>query len=164
MIINGTIHKYGDNINTDVIIPARYANIVDCHELAKYCMEDLDKEFIKKVAVGDILVGGYNFGCGSSREIAPIAISYSGIAVVIAKSFARIFFRNAINIGLYVIESAELVDSLIDGEHLEMAINDGEIINISSGRKFNINQNISICNDIISHGGLVNYINNVKLK
>ena len=116
MKAQGFVHKYGDNVDTDVIIPARYLNTADHKELANHCMEDIDKDFVAKVKEGDIMVGGWNFGCGSSREHAPIAIKASGISCIIAKSFARIFYRNAINIGLAIIESEEVAQSLENGD------------------------------------------------
>lgn len=120
MINKGNAIKYGDNVDTDVIIPARYLNTSDPKELAVHCMEDLDKDFTSKVKDGDIIIGGFNFGCGSSREHAPIAIKASGISLVIAKSFARIFYRNAINIGLAIIECPEAVDRISDGDEVEV--------------------------------------------
>ena len=116
MRFDGTVIKYGDNVDTDVIIPARYLNTIDKKELASHCMEDLDKTFITRVKAGDIMVAGNNFGCGSSREHAPIAIKESGIALVIAKSFARIFYRNSINIGLAIMECPEAVDGISEGD------------------------------------------------
>ena len=112
MIFNGKAIKYGDNVDTDVIIPARYLNTIDKKELASHCMEDIDKNFVNKVQVGDIMIAGYNFGCGSSREHAPIAIKESGISLVIARSFARIFYRNSINIGLAILECPEAADAI----------------------------------------------------
>lgn len=122
MKVNGKSIKYGDNIDTDVIIPARYLNTSDHQELAKHCMEDIDKEFINKVEKGDIIVAGNNFGCGSSREHAPVAIKASGISCVVAKSFARIFYRNSINIGLPILECEE-ADKIADGDKLEIDFN-----------------------------------------
>ena len=123
MNAKGLVHKYGDNIDTDVIIPARYLNTADHKELASHCMEDIDKEFVNKVKVGDIIVGGANFGCGSSREHAPIAIKSSGISCVIAKTFARIFFRNSINIGLAILECPEASEKIENGD--EVAVPSG---------------------------------------
>ena len=119
MIFNGKAIKYGDNVDTDVIIPARYLNTIDKKELASHCMEDIDKDFVNKVQVGDVMVAGYNFGCGSSREHAPIAIQASGISLVIARSFARIFYRNSINIGLAILECDEAVDGISEVDKVE---------------------------------------------
>jgi len=135
----GDVIKYGDNVDTDVIIPARYLNTSDHAELAKHCMEDLDKTFVSRVKKGDIMVGGFNFGCGSSREHAPIAIKASGISCVVAKSFARIFYRNAINIGLPIVECPECVDETNEGDRLEIDLEKGEIINHTSGKKYKTN-------------------------
>ena len=127
MKANGKVIKYGDNIDTDVIIPARYLNTTDHKELASHCMEDIDKEFVNKVKDGDIMVGGANFGCGSSREHAPIAIKASGISCVIAKDFARIFYRNAINIGLPILECAEASEDIDEGNEVEVDFDTGVI-------------------------------------
>ena len=121
-MVTGTVHRYGDNVDTDVIIPARHLNTANHKELAAHCMEDIDAEFTKKVKEGDIMVGGFNFGCGSSREHAPIAIKESGISVVIAKTFARIFYRNAINIGLPILESEEAVNGIDAGDDCNLII------------------------------------------
>ena len=129
MKANGKVIKYGDNIDTDVIIPARYLNTTDHKELASHCMEDIDKEFVNKVKDGDIMVGGANFGCGSSREHAPIAIKASGISCVIAKDFARIFYRNAINIGLPILECAEASEDIDEGNEVEVDFDTGVITN-----------------------------------
>ncbi len=129
MILKGNVIKYGDNIDTDVIIPARYLNTSDGKELAKHCMEDIDKTFVEKVKPGDIMVAGNNFGCGSSREHAPLAIKESGISVVVAKSFARIFYRNAINIGLPIIESDAVIN---EGDEVEIDVDKGEIKNLTT--------------------------------
>ena len=128
MKAQGFVHKYNDNVDTDVIIPARYLNTADHKELASHCMEDIDKDFVKKVKEGDIMVGGWNFGCGSSREHAPIAIKASGISCIIAKSFARIFYRNAINIGLAIIESEEIASQIEAGD--EVAIDFGSTLRL----------------------------------
>ena len=127
MLFNGKAIKYGDNVDTDVIIPARYLNTIDKKELASHCMEDIDKDFVKKVRPGDIMVAGNNFGCGSSREHAPIAIKESGISLVIAKSFARIFYRNSINIGLAILECDAAVDAIKDGDEVEADLDNGVI-------------------------------------
>ena len=131
MKANGKVIKYGDNIDTDVIIPARYLNTTDHKELASHCMEDIDKEFVNKVKDGDIMVGGANFGCGSSREHAPIAIKASGISCVIAKDFARIFYRNAINIGLPILECAEASEDIDEGNEVEVDFDTGVITNVT---------------------------------
>ena len=136
MINKGNAIKYGDNVDTDVIIPARYLNTSDPKELAVHCMEDLDKDFTSKVKDGDIIIGGFNFGCGSSREHAPIAIKASGISLVIAKSFARIFYRNAINIGLAIIECPEAVDRISDGDEVEVDLDTGVITDKTTGETF----------------------------
>ena len=131
MKANGRVHKYGDNIDTDVIIPARHLNTANHKELASHCMEDIDTEFVHKVKDGDIMVGGWNFGCGSSREHAPIAIKESGISCVIAKTFARIFYRNAINIGLAILECEEASDKIQDGDEVAIDFDTGIITNVT---------------------------------
>jgi 3-isopropylmalate/(R)-2-methylmalate dehydratase small subunit len=151
---NGTIHKYGDNIDTDVIIPARYLNTSDPAELKLHCMEDIDAGFIKKVQSGDIIVGGRNFGCGSSREHAPLAIKAAGVSCVIAESFARIFYRNAINIGLPIIESAEAAQALCNGDTVEIDFDKGEIK--SGGKAFTVPPFPAFIQEIIASGGLLN--------
>lgn len=161
-MIKGKAHRYGDNIDTDVIIPARYLNTSDHAELAKHCMEDLDPEFTKKIAKGDIIVGGYNFGCGSSREHAPIAIRASGISMVIAKSFARIFYRNAINTGLPIIESPEAVEGIQDGDEISVNLETGEIHNISQGVSYQGLPFPDFIKGIIKTGGLLNYLKEEK--
>ena len=135
-MINGKSWKYGDNVNTDEIIPARYLNTTDVKELASHCMEDIDPEFVNKAGEGDIIVAGDNFGCGSSREHAPISIKTFGISCVIAKSFARIFFRNAINIGLPIFESEEASSELSDGDEVEVDINSSKITNLTTNKEF----------------------------
>src|SRR4030066_1613852 len=135
-MLKGKVHKYGANLDTDVIIPARYLSLSEPAELAKHCMEDIDKEFIKRVKPGDIMVATTNFGCGSSREHAPLAIKASGISCIIAKSFARIFFRNAINIGLPLLESEEAVNNIKAGDTLEVDLEKGVIKNITNGKTF----------------------------
>ena len=160
MIAHGKVHKYGDNIDTDVIIPARYLNTANHAELASHCMEDIDKSFVGRVSKGDIMVGGSNFGCGSSREHAPIAIKESGISVVIAKTFARIFYRNAINIGLAILEceeASERVDSLDD---VEVNFDTGVIINHTKGESYQAQPFPEFIQDIIQKGGLLNSIRN----
>ena len=158
MNANGKVHKYGDNVDTDVIIPARYLNTADHKELAAHCMEDIDKDFVKKVEVGDIMIAGSNFGCGSSREHAPIAIKESGISLVIAKSFARIFYRNSINIGLAILECPEASESIKEGDKIEADLDNGIIYNITTGQSFKTNPFPEFIQKIISCGGLVESI------
>lgn len=158
MIFNGKVLKYGDNVDTDVIIPARYLNTIDKKELASHCMEDIDKEFTKKVRAGDIMVAGYNFGCGSSREHAPIAIKESGVSVVIARSFARIFYRNSINIGLAIVECPEAVDGIESGDEVEANLDDGVIVNKTTGKSFKTQPFPAFIQKIIQNGGLVQSI------
>ena len=155
MIFNGKAIKYGDNVDTDVIIPARYLNTSDHKELASHCMEDIDKDFTKKVEVGDLMVAGYNFGCGSSREHAPIAIKASGISLVIARSFARIFYRNAINIGLAIVECDEAVDGISEGDKVEADLDNGVIYNRTTGKSFQTQPFPAFIQKIIANGGLV---------
>ena len=156
--VTGKIHKYGDNIDTDVIIPARHLNTSNPEELKLHCMEDIDKEFIHKVKDGDVIVGGKNFGCGSSREHAPIAIKASGVSCVIAESFARIFYRNAINIGLPIIESETAAKALQDGHTVEIDFNKGEIK--SNGGVFSVPAFPQFIQRIITAGGLMKSIDN----
>lgn len=158
MKISGLAHKYGDNVNTDVIIPARYCNTIDPLQLAAHCLEDLDPEFVNKVKPGDILVGGSNFGCGSSREVAPLAIKHSGISCVVALSFARIFYRNAVNIGLPVIECPGLVENSSPGHEVEINLEQGIIVNRTTGKAYPFPKADGVIGDIISSGGLVNYV------
>ena len=155
MNFQGKAIKYGDNVDTDVIIPARYLNTSDKKELASHCMEDIDKEFKNKVQNGDIMIAGYNFGCGSSREHAPIAIKESGIALVIAKSFARIFYRNAINIGLAIVESEEASDGIKNGDIVEADLDNGVIYNKTTGQSFAVQPFPAFIQKIIQNGGLV---------
>ena len=156
-MLKGKVHKYGADVNTDVIIPARYLNIYDPVELAKHCMEDIDEDFLKKVEPGDIIMATTNFGCGSSREHAPMAIKAVGISCVIAKSFARIFFRNAINIGLPLLECDEAVDSTESGDVLEIDLSRGEIKNITKKLTFTASPYPDFMAEIISSGGLIEY-------
>ncbi|HEY51470.1 MAG TPA: 3-isopropylmalate dehydratase small subunit [Dehalococcoidia bacterium] len=156
-MLKGKVHKYGADVNTDVIIPARYLNIYDPMELAKHCMEDIDEDFLKRVEPGDIIMATTNFGCGSSREHAPMAIKAAGISCVIAKSFARIFFRNAINIGLPLLECEEAVDNTEAGDVLEVDLSKGEIKNITRGRTFTASPYPDFMAEIISSGGLIEY-------
>ena len=155
MVFNGKAIVYGDNVDTDVIIPARYLNTSDKKELASHCMEDLDKTFTSRVQAGDIMVAGYNFGCGSSREHAPIAIKESGISLVIARSFARIFYRNSINIGLAIIECDEAVDGIREGDKIEADLDNGVIYNRTSGQSFKTQPFPEFIQKIIANGGLV---------
>ncbi len=156
-MLKGKVHKYGADVNTDVIIPARYLNIYDPVELAKHCMEDIDEDFLKKVEPGDIIMATTNFGCGSSREHAPMAIKAVGISCVIAKNFARIFFRNAINIGLPLLECDEAVDNTESGDVLEIDLSRGEIKNITKKLTFTASPYPDFMAEIISSGGLIEY-------
>ncbi len=158
MNVNGRVHKYGDNVDTDVIIPARYLNTSDHKELAAHCMEDIDAEFTKKVAAGDIMVGGANFGCGSSREHAPIAIKHSGISCVIAKTFARIFFRNAINIGLAILECPEASERIDGGDEVTVDFDTGIITNVTKNETYQAEPFPEFIKDIIRADGLMNSI------
>ncbi len=160
MNAHGKVHRYGDNIDTDVIIPARYLNTADHKELASHCMEDIDKEFTKKVSEGDIIAAGANFGCGSSREHAPIAIKASGISCVIASTFARIFYRNAINIGLPILECKEAAENIEDGDELDIDFDTGVITNLTKGRTYKAEPFPDFIKEIISAGGLLNSIKN----
>lgn len=156
-MLKGKVHKYGENIDTDVIIPARYLNMVEPNDLAAHCMEDIDKDFLKKVKPGDIIVATTNFGCGSSREHAPIALKASGISVVIAKTFARIFFRNAINTGLPLLESEEAVDDIKAGDSVEVDLAKGTIKNLRSGKTFTAKPYPDFMAELIAAGGLIEY-------
>ena len=158
MEICGKVFKYGDNVDTDVIIPARYLNTADANELAKHCMEDIDASFVSKVAPGDIMVAGRNFGCGSSREHAPLAIKASGISCVIASTFARIFYRNAINIGLPIMECPNAVDSIAAGDQLSVDLSSGTITDITSGKTFKAEPFPPFMQDLIAAGGLAAYM------
>lgn len=153
----GTSWKYNDNVDTDVIIPARYLNTSDSKELASHCMEDIDLTFAKEVKQGDIMVAGENFGCGSSREHAPIAIKESGISVIIAKSFARIFFRNAINIGLPILEHPQLPDETDKGDELEIDLSTGIVKNLTKNKQYQCAAFPEAIQNLINQGGLVNY-------
>lgn len=157
-ILTGKAHKYGSNINTDEIIPARYLNTSDPNELAKHCLEDLDSNFVQKLNPGDFIVAGTNFGCGSSREHAPLCIKAAGVSGVIAKSFARIFFRNAINIGLPILESEVAVEDIKDGDLLEVDLSKGEIHNITRKKTYKAQPFPDFMQEIILKGGLLNYI------
>ncbi len=155
MKFEGTAHRYGRDVDTDVIIPARYLNTSDPAELAKHCMEDLDAGFVGKVQPGDILVAEENFGCGSSREHAPISIKAAGVSVVIAKSFARIFYRNAINTGLPILESPEAVDGIGDGDKVSVDADAGTITNETTGATFQAQPFPDFVKNIIEQGGLI---------
>ena len=155
----GTVFKYGDNVDTDVIIPARYLNSSDPAELAAHCMEDIDKEFIHKVSKGDIIVATKNFGCGSSREHAPIAIKAAGVSCVIAETFARIFYRNAINIGLPIIECPEAAKDINEGDTVEIDFDTGVITDVTKGTSYKGQAFPEFMQKIIAADGLVNYIN-----
>ena len=157
-MISGTVHRYGDNIDTDVIIPARYLNAPSPEELAKHCMEDIDESFVGKVRKGDIMVGGWNFGCGSSREHAPVAIEASGIACVIAASFARIFYRNAINIGFPILECPEAAMAIRDGDRVTVDLDTGVIVDETTGERFRAAAFPPFIRGIIEHGGLLPYL------
>ncbi|MBU4449801.1 MAG: 3-isopropylmalate dehydratase small subunit [Actinobacteria bacterium] len=157
MIIKEKVIKYGNNVDTDVIIPARYLNTSREDELAAHCFEDLDENFKEKLKARKIIVAGDNFGCGSSREHAPISIKASGVKLIIAKTFARIFFRNAINIGLAVIPSVEASENINDGDELEVNLDKGEIKDINTGKTFAINPVPEFIREIISSGGYINY-------
>ena len=158
MKFTGKVIKYGDNVDTDVIIPARYLNTSDHKELAFHCMEDIDKDFTKNVKCGDIMVGGANFGCGSSREHAPIAIKNSGISCVIAKTFARIFFRNSINIGLAILECPEASERIEGGDNVEVDFDTGVITNITKNEKYQAEPFPDFVKEIIKADGLMNSI------
>lgn len=155
MKAHGKVHKYGDNVDTDVIIPARHLNTSDHKELASHCMEDINTEFVKKVKQGDIMVGGENFGCGSSREHAPIAIKASGIDCVIAKTFARIFYRNAINIGLPILECPEASEKIQDGDKVSIDFDSGVITNETKGETYQALPFPDFIKDIMAKGGLI---------
>ncbi|MHB1153691.1 MAG: 3-isopropylmalate dehydratase small subunit [Eubacteriales bacterium] len=155
MNVTGKTIKYGNNIDTDVIIPARYLNTTDVAELASHCMEDIDKDFVKRVRPGDIMVAGTNFGCGSSREHAPIAIKASGISCVIASDFARIFYRNAINIGLPIVECREAADGIENGDTLEVDFDEGRLTNLTKNMVYKINPFPPFLQNIILAGGLL---------
>lgn len=155
LVFEGRAFKFGDNIDTDVIIPARYLNTLDPGELAAHCMEDADDGFVKKVKKGDILVAGENFGCGSSREHAPIAIKASGISCVIASSFARIFYRNAINIGLPILESKEAASGISEGNIVSVDLNTGSITDKTTGKSYRSEPFPQFMQNIIQAGGLV---------
>lgn len=155
MNTKGKVFKYPDNVDTDVIIPARYLNTSDAQELAKHCMEDIDREFVAKVAPGDVIVAGWNFGCGSSREHAPLVIKTCGTGCVIAKSFARIFYRNAINIGLPILECPEAADAILDGDEVSIDFDTGVITDVTTGKSYQAQPFPEFIQKIISAGGLL---------
>ena len=157
MNAHGIVHKYGDHVDTDVIIPARYLNTTDPAELAAHCMEDLDSDFKRKSETSRIIVAGRNFGCGSSREHAPIAIKASGIQLVIADSFARIFYRNAFNMGLLLLEIGDDVNKIKDGDKLEVSPEEGVIKNLTTGETIKVPPLSPVMQNLIDKGGLVNY-------
>jgi 3-isopropylmalate/(R)-2-methylmalate dehydratase small subunit len=157
MPLHGHVHKYGADVNTDLIIPARYLNTSDPQELAQHCMEDEDPEFVRRVRPGDVIVADTNFGCGSSREHAPIALKASGVSCVIAKSFARIFYRNAINLALPVLECAEAVDGSESGDELEVDLESGAIHNLTRGTTFRAKPFPDFMLELLQAGGLVEY-------
>ena len=155
MNTKGKVFKYPDNVDTDVIIPARYLNTSDAQELAKHCMEDIDTEFVKNVHKGDVMVAGWNFGCGSSREHAPLVIKTCGTGCVIAKSFARIFYRNAINIGLAILECPEAADGVSAGDEVEVDFDTGVITDVTTGKTYQAQPFPEFIQNIISAGGLL---------
>lgn len=157
MNADGKVFKYGENVDTDVIIPARYLNVSDGNELAKYCMIDIDKDFVNNVNKGDIIVAGKNFGCGSSREHAPLAIKCAGISCVIAPSFARIFYRNSINIGLPIMECAEAAEEIKAGDEVAVDFSTGEIVDKTTGKTYKAEPFPEFMQRIIASGGLVKY-------
>ncbi|MGN1135526.1 MAG: 3-isopropylmalate dehydratase small subunit [Oscillospiraceae bacterium] len=158
MKASGYVHKYGDNVDTDVIIPARYLNSPDAKELAQHCMEDIDKDFVKNVKQGDIIVAAENFGCGSSREHAPISIKASGVSCVIASTFARIFYRNAINVGLPILECKEASQKIKKGDKVEIDFDTGTITNVTKGETYRAEPFPEFIQNIINKGGLLNSI------
>ena len=160
MNAKGFVHTYPDNVDTDVIIPARYLNTPDAKELAAHCMEDIDADFTKRMKEGDIMVAGWNFGCGSSREHAPLAIKTAGVSCVIAKSFARIFYRNAINIGLPILECEEASNAIAAGDEVSIDFDTGVIQDITTGASFQVEPFPPFIQEIISKGGLMNSIKN----
>lgn len=157
-VLEGKVWRYGDNIDTDVIIPARYLNTFDPKELAKHCMVDIDKDFAQKVKAGDIMVGGKNFGCGSSREHAPVAIKACGVPVIIAASFARIFYRNGINVGLPLMEIGDNVERIHAGDKLSVDLSSGKIRDITTGETFQATPLPGFIRDIAKAGGLIQYV------
>jgi len=162
MTLEGKVWRYGDNIDTDVIIPARYLNSFDPKELASHCMVDIDETFAQNVVEGDIMVGGKNFGCGSSREHAPIAIKAAGVPVIVAANFARIFYRNGINIGLPLLEIGDAVEKIKAGDKLRINVSAGTVENVTTGDVFKAQPLPGFIQDIAKAGGLVNYVKESK--
>ncbi len=162
MEAQGKVFRYGNNVDTDVIIPARYLNTSDAKELAKHCMEDIDETFVTRVQKGDMIVAGKNFGCGSSREHAPLVIKTSGVSCVIAQTFARIFYRNAINIGLPILECAEAVEHIEEGDIVKVDFNTGKITNVTKNETYMAQPFPEFMQKIIQSNGLVNYIKTKK--
>ena len=160
MNVRGTAHKYGDNVDTDVIIPARYLNTPDAQELARHCMEDIDPAFAGRVQCGDILVAGRNFGCGSSREHAPLAIKACGVSCVVAATFARIFYRNALNIGLPILECPAAARAISAGDEVSVDFETGEIVDKTTGQTFAAEPFPPFMLELIAAGGLANYLGN----
>ena len=158
MIVKGRVFKYGNDVDTDVIIPARYLNTTSESELASHCMEDIDYGFVKNVKPGDIIVAGDNFGCGSSREHAPLAIKASGVSIVIANSFARIFYRNSINIGLPILECPEAVKGISAGDEVQVDLSQGKITNLTTGKTYKAQPFPPFIQEIIEAGGLIKYL------
>lgn len=157
-MIYGRVFKYGDNVDTDVIIPARYLNISNRTELASHCMEDIDKDFVGRVKPGDLIAAGKNFGCGSSREHAPLVIKLSGISCIIAESFARIFYRNAVNIGLPILECPEAARAIQEGDRVEVDLGSGRITNVTRSCTYQAESFPEFMQDIMKAGGLINYV------
>ena len=162
MYTEGKVFKYPDNVDTDVIIPARYLNTSDAKELSKHCMEDIDATFVEKVETGDVIVAGLNFGCGSSREHAPLVIKTCGVGCVIAKSFARIFYRNAINIGLPILECSEAAEEINANDKISVDFNTGVITNITTGKIYQAQPFPEFIQNIIKSGGLLSSLKEVK--
>ena len=162
MKLKGKVHKYGDNVDTDVIIPARYLNTSEAKELAAHCMEDIDAAFAGRVKAGDIIVAGRNFGCGSSREHAPLAIKASGVACVIATTFARIFYRNALNIGLPILECTEAAEAIAAGDEVGIDLASGTVTDETTGRTFKAEPFPPFMRELIAAGGLAAYMRNVN--
>ncbi len=162
MKVKGNVFKYGNNVDTDVIIPARYLNTSDPKELALHCMEDIDKDFVKNVNQGDLIVANKNFGCGSSREHAPMSIKAAGVSCVIASTFARIFFRNAINIGLPILECEEAVKGIDAGDEVEVDFDTGVIINVTKNQTYQAEAFPEFMQKIIKADGLINYIKSTR--
>ena len=160
--MKGFVHKFGDDVNTDEIIPARYLNTSDAAELAAHCMEDADADFVKKVKKGDVIVAGKNFGCGSSREHAPVAIKAAGVSCVVARSFARIFFRNAINIGLPIIVSPEAASDAKAGDQLDVDLARGVVVNVTQGKTYSVPPFPAEMREIIDAGGLMEFVGRTR--